>query len=61
MICSCKNPNNEWGWGIKFIPKDLFRTINCKFNSYEDRKLMNVSNEALNRANMADSNLSNPS
>lgn len=61
MICSCQNPNNEWGWGIKFIPKDLFRTINCKFNSYEDRKFMNVSNEALNRANMIDSNLSNPS
>ena len=26
LIFSEKNPRNEWGWGMKFIPRNLFKT-----------------------------------
>ena len=40
LICSCINPNSEWGWGIKFIPKDLFTIKNIEFDDYELRKII---------------------
>ena len=61
LICSCINPNSEWGWGIKFIPKNLFKRKNFEFNNYELRKEENLINIALQRVNMADLNLTNPS
>ena len=61
LICSCKNPNSEWGWGIKFIPKNLFKIKNFEFEDFELRKSTNISNIALQKCNMADSNLTNPS
>ena len=61
LICSCINPNSEWGWGIKFIPKNLFKIKYFEFNNYELRKEENLINIALQRVNMADLNLTNPS
>ena len=61
LICSCLNPNSEWGWGIKFIPKHLFKIKNFEFDNDELRKEENLINVALQRANMADLNLTNPS
>ena len=61
LICSCKNPNSEWGWGIKFVPKNLFKIKNFEFNDYELRKDENLINPALQRVNMTDLNLTNPS
>ena len=60
LICSCPNPNSEWGWGIKFIPKKLFNIKN-DFESFEFRKLENISNLALQKCNMTNLNLTNPS
>ena len=59
LICHCKNPKNEWGWGIKFIPKNLFKIKN--YQEYELRRSINVSNSVLDRLNMSDLNLTNPS
>ena len=61
LICSCKNPNSQWGWGIKFIPKNLFKIKNFEFEDLELRKSMNITNIALQRCNIADKNLTNPS
>ena len=61
LICSCINPNSEWGWGIKFIPKDLFTIKNIEFDDYELRKNNNLCNMALERCHMTDLNLTNPS
>ena len=61
LICSCINPNSEWGWGMKFIPKNLFTIKNKEYDDYESRKTDNLVNIALQRCNMADLNLTNPS
>jgi hypothetical protein len=61
LICSCQNPNNEWGWGIKFIPQNLFKIQDFTFQDYEARKDNNFPNEALIRNHMSDLNLNNPS
>ena len=61
LICSCKNPNSEWGWGIKFIPKNLFSIKNKEYENYDLRKNDNLVNIALQRCNMIDLNLTNPS
>ena len=61
LICSCSNPKNEWGWGIKFIPKSLFTIKEKEFESLELRKNDNLSNSALNYCKISDFNLSNPS
>ena len=61
LICTCNNPNSEWGWGIKFIPKNLFKIKNFEFNDIELRKEENLINLALQRVNMTDLNLTNPS
>ena len=66
LICSCQNPNSDWGWGIKFIPKNLFKIKN-EFESFDMRKIDNLNNIALERFsnmlnnNIANSNLTNPS
>ena len=61
LICSCINPNSEWGWGMKFIPKNLFTIKNKEYDDYESRKADNLANIALQRSNMTDLNLTNPS
>ena len=61
LICSCINPNSEWGWGMKFIPKNLFTIKNKEYDDYESRKADNLANIALQRCNMTDLNLTNPS
>ena len=61
LICSCINPNSEWGWGMKFIPKNLFTIKNKIYDDYESRKINNFANIALQRCNMEDLNLTNPS
>ena len=61
LICSAKNPKSEWGWGIKFIPKDLFRIINFEFEDENSRKNDNVINSALNEVGMTNYNIDNPS
>ena len=61
LICSFKNPNSEWGWGLKFIPKNLFRIKNFQYNDLEIRTNENLSCEALDKCNMTNLNLTNPS
>ena len=60
IILSSLNPNSEWGWGVKFIPKKLFKIKN-EFESFEFRKIENLSNVALLKCHMENSNLNNPS
>ena len=61
LICTGLNPNSEKGWGVKFIPKDLFKIKNFTFKDYEKRKEDNISCLALQKCNMSDLNLNNPS
>ena len=61
LICSSINPNSEWGWGLKFLPKNLFKIKNYDFKDYEYRKNDNISCIALERRHMTDLNLTNPS
>ena len=61
LICTGLNPNSEKGWGVKFIPKDLFKIKNFTFKDYEKRKEDNFSCLALQKCNMSDLNLNNPS
>lgn len=61
LICSSKNPKSEWGWGIKFIPKDLFKIINFEFQDENTRKNDNLFNRALEVAGMINYNIDNPS
>lgn len=61
LLCVGENPRKEWGWGLKFIPKNLFKIINSEFGDYEKRKNENLNNVVLSRINMSELNLSNPS
>ena len=63
LICSCKNPNFDWGWGIKFIPKNLFK-IKHEFDMDENENLSNIALERIRdtlNLNIVDSNLNNRS
>lgn len=61
LICTSNNTNTEWGWGIKFIPKNLFKIKEFKFDDYEKRKFENVSSNALISCHIEEKNLNNPS
>lgn len=61
LLCSSKNPNNEWGWGMKFIPQNLFKIKDFTFKDENTRKEENFVNKALEKSNMSDLNLKNPS
>ena len=61
LILSEKNPRNEWGWGIKFIPKNLFAIKEFEFESIDLRKSDNLVNQALILYKIDQLNLSNPS
>ncbi len=61
LLCSCKNPKNEWGWGMKFIPQNLFKIKDFTFKDENTRKEENFVNKALEKSNMSDLNLKNPS
>ena len=61
LIVEEKNPRNEWGWGLKFIPKNLFKIKNYEFESYELRKENNLINQAIKIYKIDELNLDNPS
>ena len=61
LIVSQKNPKNEWGWGLKFIPKNLFKIKDSEFESMELRKETNLVNQALKIYKIDEQNLDNPS
>ena len=61
LIINEKNPKNEWGWGLKFIPKNLFKIKNFEFESLELRKETNLVNQALKLYKIDEQNLDNPS
>ena len=61
LIVSEKNPKNEWGWGLKFIPKNLFRIKDWEFDNLELRKDTNLVNHALKLYKIDEQNLDNPS
>ena len=61
LIVEEKNPRNEWGRGLKFIPKNLFKIKNYEFESYELRKENNLINQAIKIYKIDELNLDNPS
>ena len=61
LIVEEKNPRNEWGWGLKFIPKNLFKIKNYEFESHELRKENNLINQAIKIYKIDELNLDNPS
>ena len=61
LILSEKNPRNEWGWGIKFIPRNLFTIKEFEFESSDLRKANNLINQAIHLYKIDDLNLTNPS
>ena len=61
LIFSEKNPRNEWGWGMKFIPRNLFKTKNFEFEIGELRKDNNLINTALKAYKISELNIDNPS
>ena len=61
LICTCKNPYSEYGWGVKFIPQNLFNIRDFTFKSYEIRKEENITCRTLQSCGMSDLNLTNPS
>ena len=61
LILSEKNPRNEWGWGIKFIPKNLFTIKDIEFDSFDLRKDNNLANQVLVLYKIDQLNLTNPS
>ena len=61
LIVSEKNPKNEWGWGLKFIPKNMFKIKDFEFESLELRKETNLINQALKIYKIDEQNLDNPS
>ena len=61
LICSCINPNSEWGWGVKFVPQNLFKIRDHNFKTMEKRKEDNVICNVLMSLKMSDLNLTNPS
>ena len=61
LICSIKNPCEERGWGIKFIPKNLFEIKDYDIGTYDFRKIDNYINSALEIFKLSEKNLTNPS
>ena len=61
LILSEKNPRNEWGWGMKFIPKNLFKKKDFSFECLELRKDENLINPAVKYYKIDELNLDNPS
>jgi len=61
LILSEKNPRNEWGWGMKFIPRNLFKTKNKEIEIEELRKENNLVNPALSAYKITELNVDNPS
>ena len=61
LILSEKNPRNEWGWGMKFIPKNLFKKKDFSFECLEIRKDENLINPAVKYYKIDELNLDNPS
>ena len=61
LLVNEKNPKNEWGWGLKFIPKNLFKIKEVEFESYELRKDNNLVNQAIIICKLDEQNLDNPS
>ena len=61
LICSIKNPCEEMGWGIQFIPKNLFEVKNYDIGTYHFRKIDNYINTALELFKISENNLTNPS
>ena len=61
LIVSEKNPKNEWGWGLKFVPKNLFRIKDFEFENLELKKDTNLINPALKLYKIDEQNLDNPS
>ena len=61
LICSIKNPCEEMGWGIKFIPKNLFEIKDYDIGTYDFRKIDNYINSALEMCKLSENNLTNPS
>lgn len=57
LISRFPNVNSEWGWGVKFIPKELF-----KFKNFDYKSLLNQGNEnsfIMNLLGLAKSHLTN--
>ena len=61
LVFSEKNPRGEWGWGMKFIPRNLFKTKEFDFETHELRKENNLVNPALEFYKITELNLDNPS
>ena len=61
LIFSGNNPRNEWGWGMKFIPRNLFKTKEFEFDSEDIRKDNNLINPALKLYKITELNIDNPS
>ena len=61
LIFSGNNPRNEWGWGMKFIPRNLFKTKEFEFDSEDMRKDNNLINPALKLYKITELNIDNPS
>lgn len=61
LICYSINPGGEMGWGIKFIPKNLFEIKDYYIGTYDFRKMDNYINAALEIFKLSEKNLTNPS
>ena len=61
LICSIKNPCEEMGWGIKFIPRNLFKIKDYDIGTYDFRQIDNYINAALEVFKLSENNLTNPS
>ena len=61
LIFSGNNPRNEWGWGMKFIPRNLFKTKEFEFDSEDMRKDNKLINAALKLYKITELNIDNPS
>ena len=40
LICVINNPKKEWGWGVKFIPKNLFYTTTTEILNEDNTNLV---------------------
>ena len=60
LVCSVKNPCEEMGWGIKFIPKNLFEVKDYDIGTYDFRKIDNFINTALEVFKLSENNLTDP-
>ena len=55
LICSINNPKKEWGWGVKFIKKNLFSFTNDIFD-YENETNLVINSLGLEKANETNKN-----